>query len=276
MAIKKYKPTTMSQRVKAGIDYRKELTGVKKPEKSLLTKVAKSLGRGNGRIYTRHKGGRQKRYYRIIDFKRNKMAIPAKVVSIEYDPNRTAFIALLYYSDGEKRYILAPRDLKVGDTVTSGENAEIKIGNALPLSKMPLGSIIHNIEMNPGKGGQLVRSAGSSAVLMNKEGKYVQVKLPSGEIRLILANCYATLGELSNEDNKNVKLGKAGASRHRGIRPSVRGVVMDPNAHPHGGGEGKSGTGMPPKTPWGKRALGLKTRKKRASDKLIIQRRKKR
>lgn len=274
MAIKKFKPVTTSQRVKIGIDYRKELTGVK-PEKSLLTKIKKKLGRGNGKITTRHKGGRHDRFYREIDFKRDKKEVKAMVVSIEYDPNRTAFIALLHYADGEKRYILSPLGLKVGDEVITGEKAPVKVGNAMPLSKMPLGSIVHNIEMYPGKGGQLVRSAGSGAVFMNKEGKYAQLKMPSGEVRLILNSCYATFGSLSNVDNKNIKLGKAGRSRHRGIRSSVRGVAMHPDAHPHGGGEGRSGTGMPPKTPWGKRAMGVKTRhKKRFSNKLIIKRRK--
>lgn len=273
MAIKYFKPTTTSQRGKIGIDYKKELTGVR-AEKSLLSKVGKKFGRGGGKVTTRHKGGRQKRQFREIDFKRNKREIPAQVMSIEYDPNRTAFIALLHYTDGEKRYILAPNGLKVGDEVKAGEQVEIKIGNALPLANMPLGSIIHNIEMQPGRGAQLVRSAGSTAVLMNREGKYTQVKLPSGEIRLVLSVCYATLGSLSNEDHKNIFLGKAGKSRVRGIRPSVRGTAMHPDAHPHGGGEGKSGTGMPPKTPWGKRAMGLKTRKKKKSDRLIIKRRK--
>ena len=273
MAIKKFKGNTNSQRNRIGINYRKELTGVK-PEKSLLDTVGKMFGRGGGKVTTRHKGGRHKRFYREIDFKRNKYNIKAKVVSIEYDPNRTAFIALLHYLDGEKRYILAPEGLHVGDEVAAGEKATVKVGNAMPLLNMPLGSIIHNIEMYPGKGGQLVRAAGSSAILMNREEKYTQIKMPSGEIRLILNTCSATFGSLSNIDNKNIKLGKAGRSRIRGIRPSVRGSAMHPDAHPHGGGEGKTGTGMPPKTPWGKRAMGVKTRKKRANNKLIIKRRK--
>jgi len=276
MAIKTFKPTTPSQRVKVGIDYRKELTAGVKPEKTLLEPVKKRLGRSGGKIVVRHKGGRQKRFYRKIDFKRNKYNIPATVVSIEYDPNRTAFIALLHYIDGEKRYILSPQGVKTGDQVISGEKIDTKIGNAMPISKIPLGSEIHNIELQPGRGGQLARSAGSSAMLMSREGKYSHVKLPSGEIRLILNSCYATLGSLSNEDNKNVKLGKAGRSRHRGIRPTVRGVAMHPGAHPHGGGEGRTGTGMPPKTPWGKRAMGLKTRKKKKrKSRFIIKGRKK-
>lgn len=273
MAIKNFKPTTTSQRVKIGIDYRKELSG-DKPEKSLLDIVKKKLGRASGKVATRHKGGRQKRRYRTIDFKRNKYNVPGRVMTIEYDPNRTTFIALIHYPDGEKRYMLAPQGLKVGDTIVSGDDVELNVGNAMPLGKMPLGSIVHNVEMQPKKGGQLVRAAGTSAVLMNREGRYSQIKLPSGEIRLVLESCYATLGALSNEDNKNIKLGKAGRSRRKGIRPSVRGVAMHPNAHPHGGGEGKTGTGMPSKTPWGKRAMGLKTRKKKASDRLIIRRRK--
>lgn len=273
MAIKQFKENTNSQRNRIGIDYRKELTGVR-PEKSLLDTVGKLLGRAGGKVATRHKGGRHKRFYREIDFKRNKFNIKAKVVSIEYDPNRTAFIVLLHYLDGEKRYILAPEGLHVGDEIASGEKVSVKTGNAMPLLNMPLGSIIHNIEMYPGKGGQLVRSAGSSAVLMNREDKYTQIKMPSGEVRLILNECYATFGSLSNVDHKNIKLGKAGRSRIRGIRPNVRGSAMHPDAHPHGGGEGKTGTGMPPKTPWGKRAMGVKTRRKKANNKLIIKRRK--
>ncbi len=273
MSLKSFKPITNSQRNRIGINYRKELDDVR-PEKGLITNVKKLFGRGKGKVMTRHKGGRQKRFYREIDFRRDKFDVPGMVMSIEYDPNRTSFIALINYEDGEKRYILAPHELKTGDKVLSGKNVEVSVGNSMTLDALPLGSIIHNIELEPGKGGQLVRSAGSSAVLMNKEGKYAQVRMPSGEIRLILLECRATLGALSNPDNKNIKLGKAGAKRRRGIRPSVRGTAMHPDAHPHGGGEGKSGTGMPPKTPWGKRAMGLKTRKKKASDRLIIKRRK--
>lgn len=272
MAIKKYRPTSAGRRQMSVVSFASLTT--KEPEKSLIEPVEKNTARSQGKITVRHHGGRQKRFYRQVDFKRDKYDIPARVASIEYDPNRSTFVALLHYVDGEKRYILAPAGIQVGDRVVSGEGAEIKIGNSLPLSKMPLGSIVHNIELTPKKGGQIVRGAGTSAVLMNLERDYAQIKMPSGEIRLVPGICFATLGSLSNEDHKNVVFGKAGRKRHFGIRPHVRGVAMAPNAHPHGGGEGRSGTGMPPKTPWGKRAMGLKTRKKKASDKLILKRRK--
>ena len=245
------------------------------PEKSLVQIKKSKAGRNKqGKITVRHQGGGNKQKYRIIDFKRNKDGIPAKVASIEYDPNRTAFIALLNYVDGEKRYILAPVDLKVGDTVVSGPEADIKPGNALPIRNIPLGTLIHNVEIVPGRGGQLVRSAGDSAQLMAKEGKNAQVRLPSGEVRLVSIDAKATIGTVGNTDHSNVRIGKAGRTRHMGIRPSVRGVVMNPCDHPHGGGEGKSPVGMPaPVTPWGKPALGLKTRKpKKYSDKKIVKR----
>ena len=247
----------------------------KSPEKSLTQTKKKHAGRNNqGKITVRHQGGGNKVKYRVIDFKRNKDNIPAKVAAIEYDPNRTAFIALLSYADGEKRYILAPLDLKVGDVVVSGENADIKPGNALPLRSIPLGTLIHNVEIIPGRGGQMVRSAGNAAQLMAKEGAWAQIRLPSGEVRLISVNAKATIGTVSNTDHSNVRIGKAGRTRHMGIRPSVRGVVMNPCDHPHGGGEGKSPVGLPaPVTPWGKPALGLKTRKhNKYSDKKIVKR----
>ena len=247
----------------------------KSPEKSLTQTKKKHAGRNNqGKITVRHQGGGNKVKYRVIDFKRNKDNIPAKVTAIEYDPNRTAFIALLSYADGEKRYILAPLDLKVGDVVVSGENADIKPGNALPLRSIPLGTLIHNVEIIPGRGGQMVRSAGNAAQLMAKEGAWAQIRLPSGEVRLISVNAKATIGTVSNTDHSNVRIGKAGRTRHMGIRPSVRGVVMNPCDHPHGGGEGKSPVGLPaPVTPWGKPALGLKTRKhNKYSDKKIVKR----
>lgn len=246
------------------------------PEKSLLAPLKKSGGRNaHGHITVRHIGGGNKRKYRIIDFKRNKDGVPAKVATIEYDPNRTANIALLHYVDGEKRYILAPLGLQVGDTVVSGETADIKPGNALEIKNIPVGTLIHNIELKPGKGGQIVRSAGNAAQLMAKEGSYAQVRLPSGEVRMIPMNAKATIGQVGNIDAENVSLGKAGRKRHMGIRPTVRGSVMNPCDHPHGGGEGKSPIGRPgPVTPWGKPALGYKTRKKKnPSDKLIVKRR---
>lgn len=274
MAVKKYSPTSPARRFMtvSGFD---DIT-TSKPEKSLLDTLKKSGGRNAyGRITVRHHGGGAKQKYRIIDFKRDKDGIKAKVNSIEYDPNRTANIALLYYVDGEKRYILAPIGLNVGDTVESGENADIKPGNALPLSSIPVGTLVHNIELKPGKGGQLVRAAGNSAQLMAKEGQYAQVRLPSGEVRMISMLCKATIGQLSNIENENIKLGKAGRKRWMGIRPTVRGVVMNPVDHPHGGGEGKSPIGRPsPVTPWGKPTLGYKTRKKKnKSDKFIVKRR---
>jgi large subunit ribosomal protein L2 len=273
MTIKRYRPVTAGQRQKTGVSF-EELT-VDKPEKGLARILTKVSARGmGGKITVRHHGGRQKRLYREIDFKRNKLNVPARVASIEYDPNRSAFIALLHYIDGEKRYILAPKDLNVGDQIMAGPDADIRVGNALPLAKLPLGTVIHNIELEAGRGGKVARSAGNNATLMNKEGKYAQVRMPSGSIRLILQECFATIGTLSNEDHKNIKLGKAGRSRHMGIRPHVRGVAMAPNAHPHGGGEGKSGTGMPPKTPWGKRAFGKTRKRKKESNRLIVKGRK--
>ncbi len=273
MAIKKHNPTSAAQRFLTTATFEEVTTN--KPEKSLLAVKRKNAGRNaQGKITVRHQGGGNRQKYRIIDFKRNKDGIPAKVVSIEYDPNRTAYIALLNYADGEKRYILAPIGLTVGDILMSGADAEVKVGNALPLELIPVGSVIHNIEMQPGKGGQLARSAGVEVQLMAREGKYVTVRLPSGEMRKILANCKATIGTVSNPDHELVSLGKAGRSRHMGKRPEVRGVVMNPNDHPHGGGEGKSPVGMKsPVTPWGKPALGLKTRKRnKSSNKLIVKR----
>ena len=273
MAIRVYKPTSPARRFMSVLTF-EEVTK-KTPEKALLQIKKNKAGRNKqGKITVRHQGGGNKVKYRVIDFKRDKDGVPAKVAGIEYDPNRTAFIALLHYADGEKRYILAPLDLKVGDTILSGENADIKPGNALPIKAIPLGTLIHNVEIKPGRGGQLVRSAGDSAQLMAKEGAYAQVRLPSGEVRMIPMNAKATIGTVSNPDNSNVRIGKAGRSRHMGIRPTVRGVVMNPCDHPHGGGEGKSPVGLPaPVTPWGKPALGLKTRKhKKYSDKKIVKR----
>ena len=247
----------------------------KEPEKSLLAVKKKHAGRNaSGKVTVRHQGGGNRQKYRIIDFKRNKDGIPAKVVAIEYDPNRTAYIALLSYKDGEKRYIIAPVGLKVGDTLMSGSGSEIRVGNNLPLSDIPVGSLIHNIELEPKKGGQMARSAGAEVQLMAKEGKYATLKLPSGEMRKVLLACRATIGTVGNLDHELVSLGKAGRKRHMGVRPSVRGVVMNPNDHPHGGGEGKSPVGMKsPVTPWGKPALGLKTRKKKnKSDRLMVKR----
>ncbi|MDD4816040.1 MAG: 50S ribosomal protein L2 [Clostridia bacterium] len=273
MAIKIHKPTSPARRALTTATF-EELSKVK-PEKSLLTTKKKHAGRNSyGRITVRHKGGGNRQKYRIIDFKRNKDGVSAKVTSIEYDPNRTAYIALLTYADGEKKYILAPLGLQVGDTLLSGENAEIKIGNSLPLNFIPLGSTIHNIELQAGKGGQIARSAGTSIQLMAKEGKYATLKMPSGEMRKVLLTCRATLGTVGNVDHELVSIGKAGRSRHMGIRPSVRGVVMNPCDHPHGGGEGKSPIGRPcPVTPWGKPTLGKKTRdRKKASTKLMVKR----
>ena len=273
MAIKKYKPITPGTRQKTVSAFTEITTTT--PEKSLLEVQSKSGGRNsNGRITVRHKGGGNRRKYRIIDFKRNKDGIPAKVSEIEYDPNRTSYIALLTYADGEKRYILAPVGLNQGDTVISGPEADIKAGNALPLENIPVGTMVHNIEMQPGKGGQIAKAAGSSAQLMAKEGKYATLKLPSGEMRMIPIACRATVGQVGNLDHELVSLGKAGRKRHMGIRPTVRGVVMNPCDHPHGGGEGTSPIGRPtPVTPWGRPTLGYKTRKKhKASDKFIVKR----
>ncbi|HHT72871.1 MAG TPA: 50S ribosomal protein L2 [Firmicutes bacterium] len=274
MAVKKYKPTTPGRRSMTVSTF-EEITK-KEPEKSLVVSLTSSGGRNaQGRITTRHRGGGHKRKYRIIDFKRNKDGVPAKVAAIEYDPNRTARIALLHYLDGEKRYILAPVGLSVGDMVESGPQADIKPGNALPLENIPVGTIVHNIELQPGKGGQLVRSAGGSAQLMGKSGNYATLRLPSGEFRMVLLRCRATVGQVGNVEHENIVIGKAGRSRYLGKRPHVRGVAMNPVDHPHGGGEGRAPVGMPgPVTPWGKPALGRRTRKKKLSDRLIVRRRK--
>jgi ribosomal protein L2, bacterial/organellar len=274
MAIRNFKPTTNARRGMSTL-INDEITA-KTPEKSLLAPLSKRAGRNNqGKITVRHQGGGEKRKYRIIDFKRDKFDIEGVVATIEYDPNRTANIALINYVDGEKRYIIAPKGLKVGMKImASKESADIKVGNALPLAKIPEGTVIHNVELQPGKGGELARSAGSSAQILGREGKYVLVRLSSGEVRRVLGTCMATIGEVGNEDYSLVKLGKAGRKRHMGIRPTVRGSVMNPNDHPHGGGEGKAPVGRSgPMTPWGKPALGYKTRKKKSSDKLIVRRR---
>ena len=276
MAIKKFKPTSNGRRNMTSSDFSEITTD--KPEKSLLEPVKRKGGRNNqGRMTVRHQGGGHKRQYRVIDFQRRKDGIPGRVATIEYDPNRSANIALINYADGEKRYILAPKGLEVGMTVMSGPEADIKVGNTLPLENIPMGSTIHNIEMKPGKGGQLVRSAGTSAQLLGREGKYVIIRLQSGEVRMILSTCRATIGQVGNEQHELIKIGKAGRSRWMGKRPTVRGSVMNPNDHPHGGGEGRTPIGRPsPVTPWGKPALGYKTRKKNnKSDKLIVRRRKK-
>lgn len=274
MGVKRFKPYTPSRRHMTVSDFA-EITK-KEPEKSLTVHLKTNSGRNNqGKITVRHRGGGAKKKYRIIDFKRNKDGVPARVVGIEYDPNRTANIALLSYADGEKRYILAPYGLKVNDVLMNGAEAEIRVGNALPMKNIPIGTQIHNIEMKPGAGGQLVRSAGNVGQLMAKEGKYATVRLPSGEMRLLPISCRATVGQVGNIDNELINIGKAGKTRHRGIRPTVRGSVMNPNDHPHGGGEGRSPIGRPaPCTPWGKPALGYKTRKKhKASNKFIIRKR---
>ena len=274
MAIKTYKPTTPSRRQMTVIDYT-ELSKVA-PEKSLLEPMKKTSGRNSyGRITVRHHGGGNRRKYRVIDFKRNKADMPATVLTIEYDPNRSAFIALVQYEDGEKRYIVAPHGLKVGDVIESGVNADIKPGNALPLANIPVGTFIHNVELYPGKGAQLARAAGIMAQLMAKEGRYALIRLPSGELRNVPVECMATIGQVSNLEHENVNIGKAGRKRHMGWRPTVRGSVMNPCDHPHGGGEGKSPIGRPgPVTPWGKPALGYKTRKKKnLSNKFIVKRR---
>ena len=273
MPVKVYKPTSPGRRGMSVLGF-DEITKTE-PEKSLLAPLKKKSGRNNlGRVTVRHRGGGHKRRYRIIDFKRNKLGVPARVASIEYDPNRTSNIALLVYADGEKRYILAPHGVTVGDTLMSGPEAEIRVGNALPIYRIPLGTQIHNIELQPGKGGQLVRAAGTSAQLLAKEGVYSQVRLPSGEVRYISQDCMATIGQIGNSDHSNIVLGKAGRKRWLGIRPTVRGSAMDPNSHPHGGGEGGSPIGMPgPKTPWGKPTLGAKTRRNKRTEKYIVRRR---
>jgi len=273
MAIRNYKPITNGRR-KMSTLINTEIT-TDTPEKSLIVTIKKNGGRNNqGKITVRHHGGGEKRKYRIIDFKRNKRDIPGKVATIEYDPNRSANIALINYKDGEKRYIIAPKNLTVGTEIVAGENVDIKVGNALPIMNIPVGTVVHNIELRPGKGGELARSAGASAQILGREGNYVMIRLSSGEQRKVLGTCYATVGEVGNEDYELVKLGKAGRSRHMGIKPTVRGSVMNPNDHPHGGGEGRAPIGRKgPVTPWGKPALGYKTRKKKASDKLIVRRR---
>ncbi len=270
MAVKKYKPVTPGLRGRTGYTF-DEITKTK-PERSLLKSLHKHGGRNSyGRITVRHRGGGHKRKYRVVDFRREKFGIPARVAAIEYDPNRTARLALLNYVDGEKRYIIAPVGLRVGDTIVSGPEAEIAPGNSLPIRSIPAGTRIHNIELQKGRGGQLVRSAGTSARLVVKEGRYAQVRLPSGEIRLILQDCYATIGQVGNVEHSSVKLGKAGRKRYKGIRPTVRGSAMSPRDHPHGGGEGRSPIGMPsPKSPWGKRTLGKKTRRNKRTSKYIV------
>ena len=274
MGIKKYNPTTPGLRGMTVSTFEEITTD--KPEKSLTVTLKKHSGRNSrGKITVRHRGGGYRPKYRIIDFKRNKDGVPGNVTTIEYDPNRSANIALIVYGDGEKRYIIAPQGLKVGDVIYSGPDADIKVGNALPLANIPVGTVIHNVEMKPGKGAQMVRAAGNGAQLMAKEGDYAQVRLPSGEVRRVRMECRATIGEVGNNDHQNINIGKAGKKRHMGIRPTVRGSVMNPNDHPHGGGEGKAGIGrVGPVTPWGKPALGYKTRKKnKASDKYIVKRR---
>jgi len=275
MVVKKYKPVTPGQRGMTGYSF-DEITK-SSPERSLLVPPRRHGGRNAyGRVTVRHRGGGHRRFIRLVDFKREKRDIPARVAAIEYDPNRTARLALLYYADGEKRYIVAPMGLKVGDTVLSGSQAEIRPGNSLPLSNIPVGTMVHNIELKEGKGGQLVRSAGGSAQLLAKEGEYAQVRLPSGEVRLVRQVCYATIGQVGNLEHSNIKLGKAGRKRHMGIRPTVRGTAMSPRDHPHGGGEGRQPIGMPgPKSPWGKPTRGYKTRRNKQTKKYIVRRRSK-
>jgi large subunit ribosomal protein L2 len=274
MAIKKYKPTTPGQRGMTGYTF-EEITK-STPERSLIHPRRHGGRDTTGRITIRHRGGGSRRYIRILDFKRDKKNIPAKVAAIEYDPNRTARLALLNYADGEKRYIIAPLGIKVGDTLLSGPQAEIRPGNSLPLSNIPVGTLVHNLELKPGKGGQLVRSAGNSAQVLAKEGEYAQIRLPSGEVRLVSQVCNATIGQVGNLEHSNIKLGKAGRKRHMGIRPTVRGTAMSPRDHPHGGGEGRQPTGMPgPKTPWGRPARGYKTRRNKTTDKYIVRHRSK-
>lgn len=273
MAVKKYKPTTPGQRGMTGYSF-EEITK-DSPERSLLRPLRKSGGRNMyGRVTVRHRGGGHRRHIRVVDFKRDKRDIPAKVAAIEYDPNRTARLALLHYADGEKRYIIAPLDLRVGDTVIAGPSAEIRPGNSMPISNIPVGTLVHNVELKSGRGGQLVRSAGGAAQLLAKEGDYAQVRMPSGEVRLVRQACYATIGQVGNLDHSNIKLGKAGRKRHLGIRPAVRGSAMTPRDHPHGGGEGRQPIGMPgPKSPWGKPTLGYKTRRNKKTEKYIVRRR---
>jgi large subunit ribosomal protein L2 len=273
MAVKKYKPTTPGQRDMTGYSF-DEITK-STPERSLLQPLHKRGGRNfSGRITVRHRGGGHRRHWRMVDFKRDKRDVPARVAAIEYDPNRTARLALLFYADGEKRYILAPVDLRVGDTVVSGNQAEVRVGNCLPIANIPVGTMVHNVELQEGRGGQMVRSAGTAAQLLAKEGDYAQVRLPSGEVRLVRQACCATIGQVGNLEHSNIKLGKAGRKRHLGIRPTVRGSAMSPRDHPHGGGEGRQPIGMPgPKSPWGKPTLGYKTRRNKQTDKFIVRRR---
>ncbi|GAB4547684.1 MAG: 50S ribosomal protein L2 [Anaerolineales bacterium] len=275
MAVKKYKPITPGMRDMTGYTFEEITKGT--PERSLIVIKSNRGGRNaQGRVTVRHRGGGVRRYVRIVDFKREKHGIPARIAAVEYDPNRTARLALLFYADGEKRYILAPLDVKVGDTVMSGPNAEIRPGNALPISNIPVGTTIHNIEVREGKGGQLVRTAGGAAQLLAKEGDFAQIRMPSGEVRLIHQVCYATIGQLGNLDHSNVKLGKAGRKRHMGIRPTVRGTAMSPRDHPHGGGEGRQPVGLSsPKSPWGKPTLGKKTRRNKKTNQYIVRRRSK-
>jgi large subunit ribosomal protein L2 len=276
MPVKTYKPTSPGRRGMTGLTFEEVTTT--EPERSLLRPLTKRSGRNvHGRITVRHRGGGHKRQYRLIDFKRDKADIPAQVKSIEYDPNRSARIALLAYADGEKRYIIAPLGLQVGDTVMSGEAAEVRVGSALSLERIPLGTLVHNIELRAGRGGQMVRSAGTSAQVLAKEGDYVTLRLPSGEVRLVRKECMATIGQVGNVDHGNIKLGKAGRKRWLGFRPAVRGSAMSPRDHPHGGGEGRSPIGMPsPKSPWGKKTLGKKTRRNKSTEKYIVRRRGKR
>ena len=273
MAVKKYKPTTPSQRNMTGYTF-EEITK-STPERALLRPMRKHGGRNvYGRVTVRHRGGGHRRNIRMVDFKREKRDIPARVSAIEYDPNRTARLALLFYADGEKRYIIAPLDLRVGDTVVSSVTAEVRVGNSLPIANIPVGTLVHNVELKEGKGAQLVRAAGGAAQLLAKEGDYAQIRMPSGEVRLVRQTCYATVGQVGNLDHSNVKLGKAGRKRHLGVRPTVRGTAMSPRDHPHGGGEGRQPTGLPgPKSPWGKPTRGYKTRRNKKTDQFIVRRR---
>ena len=274
MAIKVYKPITPGQRGMTGYSF-EEITKGKRPERSLLIIRHEKSGRNaNGKVTVRHRGGGSRQYIRLVDFKRDKRNIPARVAAIEYDPNRTARLALLVYADGEKRYMIAPLGLKVGDSILNGPQAEIRPGNSLPIANIPVGTMIHNVELKEGRGGQLVRSAGTSAQLLAIEGDYAQIRMPSGEVRLVRQACYATIGQVGNLDHSNIKLGKAGRKRHLGVRPTVRGTAMSPRDHPHGGGEGRQPAGMPgPKSPWGKPTRGYKTRRNKTTDKFIVRRR---
>jgi large subunit ribosomal protein L2 len=272
MPLRDYRPTSPGLRQMTRSTFEEITTD--QPHKPLTERLVSKAGRNSqGKLTVRHQGGGHKRLYRVIDWKRDKFGVPARIATVEYDPNRSARIALLHYADGDKRYILLPHGLRVGDTVASGPDVEARTGNALPLTRIPLGTQIHNVELSRGRGGQIVRSAGSSAQLLAKEGEMATIRLPSGEVRRVRADCMATVGQVSNLDHENQKIGKAGRSRHLGRRPQVRGVVMNPNDHPHGGGEGKSPTGMPPKTPWGKPAMGLRTRKNKTTNKMIVRRR---